>query len=487
MLSVDGLLMMSRDDESDPLIRAIAAAPPYDPPARTMPERAVAGDYELTRHLGQGGMATVYEGVHRQTRQRVAIKILRHELSRQQDVVGRFFNEARAVRLVRHPSVVEIFEVAQLPDGVAYLVMEYLEGETLSAHLRRAGRLGTAALPLVREIAAAVAQAHERHVIHRDLKPDNIMLVPTPMGLRVKVLDFGIAKIAQDAELAPGMGVRTRTGTVFGTPTYMSPEQCRGDGGVGAPTDVYAMGAMLHQLVAGTPPFDANSIGEVLRMQISMAPPPLSQLVPDVDLSLERLTLSMLDKQPERRPRMLNVLRALDRLIAGTVPASAAAPTMILSSGPMDIGGRSRAIRIAIAAATLTLVAGGLTATLRARPSATISAPAPPIATVALASPAPEKPAPPARAKTIVWLVKTEPDHAEVVRVDDGKLLGRTPWYIEQPAGTGTVEIVVRKIGYVEQHIALDRTANDTQRLRLERIRRPHPHQEEDLDVQPLQ
>jgi len=494
MLSVDGLLTrtsrVAPDEDSDPLIRAIAAAPAREPPANAASASTLApaaGDYEIVRQIGQGGMATVFEGVHRRTRQRVAIKMLRSELSRQREVVGRFFNEARAVRLIHHPSVIEIFEVAQLPDGAAYMVMELLDGETLSAHLRRAGRLGAAALPLVREVAAAVAQAHERRIIHRDLKPDNIMLVPAAAGLRVKVLDFGIAKIAQDAELAPGMGVRTRTGTVFGTPLYMSPEQCRGDGGVGAPTDVYAMGVMLHQLVAGRPPFWANAIGELLVMQIADPPPPLSTVVPDVDPALERLTLSMLDKQPERRPTMRAVLRTLDHLIAGADPARFSTPTMILSSGPVRLGKRARIVRVATAAALLALAVGAGVWMTRSRRRTAVPAPSPRTTATVATRGAPIPTPPPRPAETIVWLIKSEPTHAEVVRVTDGKLLGRTPWYVAQPATDGTVEVVVRKPGYVEQRATLDRAADDTLHLRLERARRPRAAKEEDLEVQPLQ
>ena len=477
------------DDEDDLLIRAVASAPARQPPKATTAAPTLtspAGEYEITGQLGQGGMATVFAGVHRRTRQRVAIKFLRTELSRQRDVVARFFNEAYAVRHIRHPSVVEIFEVAQVPDGVAYIVMEFLDGETLSAHLRRAGRLGVAALPIVREVAAAVAQAHECRIVHRDLKPDNVMLVPTATALRVKVLDFGIAKIAHDAELAPGMGVRTRTGTVLGTPLYMSPEQCRGDGGVGAPTDVYAMGAMLHQLVAGTPPFNASGIGELLLLQVSAPPPPLSHLVPGVDPSLEQLTLSMLEKEPQRRPTMHVVLRALDRLIAGNVPATAAAPTLILSSGPLRDSLRVRASRIVIAGLTASLLGGGVVMTLRARHSSAVSAIAPSSEkpTAVLRSAVQHGPAD--APKTIVWLIKSEPAHASVVRSDDGKLLGRTPWYVEQPAATGTLDVVVRKRGYAEQRATLDSAADSTFHLKLAPTHGARIHQEDDLDVQPL-
>ena len=458
--------------------------------------RSQVGAYDLVRQLGEGGMGAVFEGVHRQSGRRVAIKMLLPALSQQPDVVGRFFNEARAVSLIRHPSVIEIFEVAQLPDGSAYMVMELLQGETLAAHLRQCGRLGVSALPIVREIAVALVVAHQKRIIHRDLKPDNVMLVPAPTGLRVKVLDFGIAKIAEDAELAgAGRGVRTKTGMVFGTPAYMSPEQCRGSGGVGAPTDVYAMGAMLHQLIAGQPPFVAAGVGEVLAMQIYEPPPPLSSLVPDVDPALERLTSSMLDKEPERRPSMAAVLRAIDGLLGAVdVQPVPGKPTVLMSSPRMTIlSPPSRRARWWLAVGGATALAAGATLVTLLRqhheaPTPTIAAePAPPpVATAAAAAATP--PAGPAR--TVLWLVKSEPTHADVVRVSDGRILGQTPWYVEQPSSHGTVDVIVRKSGWNDQHATLDGAANTTLHVRLDRRattgHRARGPREDELDVKPL-
>jgi hypothetical protein len=247
------------------------------------------------------------------------------------------------------------------------------------------------------------------------------------------------------------------------------------------------MGVMLHQLVAGRPPFWANAIGELLVMQISDPPPPLSTVASGVDPALERLTLSMLEKQPDRRPTMLAVLRTLDHLIAGADSTRFSAPTMILSSGPVRLGRRSRVVRVATAAALLALAVGAVVWMTRSRPRTAAPAPSPPKRAAVATSSAPTPTPSPRAAETIVWLIKSEPTHAEVVRVADGELLGRTPWYVAQPAASGTVEVVVRKPGYVEQHATLDRAADDTLHLRLERVRRPRAQQEEDLEVQPLQ
>jgi eukaryotic-like serine/threonine-protein kinase len=452
------------------------------------------GDYRIVGKLGQGGMGAVFEAVHQQTQQRVAIKMLLPVLSQQPEVVGRFFNEARAVGMIGHPSIIEVFDVGKLPDGAAYMVMEFLDGETLGAHLKRRGPLGPAALPIVRDIAAALVQAHAKQIIHRDLKPENVMVMEAPGGgLRVKVLDFGIAKIAQDAELAAGMGVRTKTGTVLGTPTYMSPEQCLGSK-VGAPTDVYALGAMMYQLIAGYPPFVGTGIGEVLAMHILDAPPPLSRWVPGIDPALEGLTLHMLDKKAENRPTMVAVSRAITQLIGGerpsaktVIPATSTAATQLSLGAPLSPSRRGRWLALGVggvvAAATVALVLS----------RTHTSSPIVPAATVPAATTQAPPAARSASVESILWLVKSEPTHADVVRFGDGVVLGRTPWYTEQPRGSGTVEVIVRRSGFADERVTLDRGANTSLHVRLTRRasttkRAPAKHaaEEDELDVKPL-
>jgi serine/threonine-protein kinase len=209
------------------------------------------GPYRVLREIGQGGMGAVFEAVHTQIERKVAIKVLRAEFAQNQQLVARFFNEARAVNIVNHPSVVQISEFGQLPNGLAYIVMEYLAGEPLGARMKRqGGRLSVPeALRLTRQIAAALAAAHAKGIVHRDLKPDNVMIVPDPEapgGERAKVLDFGIAKVLASAQGHTGDAMeqssQTRTGMMVGTPLYMAPEQCRGSGTIDDRADVYSLG-----------------------------------------------------------------------------------------------------------------------------------------------------------------------------------------------------------------------------------------------------
>src|SRR4051794_15409066 len=210
------------------------------------------GAYTIVRRLGAGGMGEVYLARHRHIGRDAAIKVLLPELSQNDDVVARFFTEARATATIRHPGIVEILDCDVHKTGRAYIVMEFLDGENLAECLVRvksfAHDLPTAAA-LMAQAASAVGAAHAKGIVHRDLKPDNAFLVGSfGAGLvgggavpLVKILDFGVAKLVTD----DGQGRnKTRTGSLLGTPTYMSPEQCRGAGNIDHRTDIYALGCM---------------------------------------------------------------------------------------------------------------------------------------------------------------------------------------------------------------------------------------------------
>ena len=180
------------------------------------------GNYELTGLIGTGGMGAVYRAVHPEIGRVVAIKVLKPELARDDAAVGRFFDEARAVNAIRHDGIVDIFDLGRRADGTAYYVMEYLAGEDLAHLLRRETRLhAPRAVALVRQVCDALAAAHRRGIIHRDLKPQNLFVIERAGETRVKILDFGIAKLMHSVPSRP----QTSTGVVLGTVHYMSPEQ----------------------------------------------------------------------------------------------------------------------------------------------------------------------------------------------------------------------------------------------------------------------
>jgi serine/threonine protein kinase len=264
-------------------------------------EGTVIGQYRVTKKLGEGGMGAVYGAEHALLGRKAAIKMLLPTLSSNQEIVQRFFNEARAATAIADPGIVQIFDFGYHTDGSAYIVMEYLEGEPLDSRLKRLGRLNPFdALRIMRQASSSLAAAHSRGIIHRDLKPENIFLVAdreVAGGERPKLLDFGIAKLTNDAESK----VKTHTAAIMGTPMYMSPEQCRGAGAVDARSDVYALGCVLYHLVVGRTPFDGEGVGEIIASHLREPPPVPSHHVPGLPPELDALILRCLQKQPEQR------------------------------------------------------------------------------------------------------------------------------------------------------------------------------------------
>jgi eukaryotic-like serine/threonine-protein kinase len=264
-------------------------------------EGSVIGQYRVTKKLGEGGMGAVFAGEHALIGRKAAIKMLLPSLSQNQEIVQRFFNEARAATAIQDPGIVQIFDFGYHTDGSAYIVMEYLEGEPLDSRLKRLGRLNAFdALRIMRQAASSLAAAHSRGIIHRDLKPENIYLVAdreVAGGERPKLLDFGIAKLTGDAESK----VKTHTSAIMGTPMYMSPEQCRGAGQVDARSDVYALGCVIFHLIVGRPPFDGEGVGEIIAAHLREPPPIPSQFVPGLPPEVDQLVARCLVKQVEHR------------------------------------------------------------------------------------------------------------------------------------------------------------------------------------------
>ncbi|NJM91022.1 MAG: serine/threonine protein kinase [Myxococcales bacterium] len=266
-------------------------------------------------------MGEVWEARHSLLGRSAAIKVLHPRYSSEPEIVARFFNEARAATAVADPGIVQIFDFGHHNDGSAYIVMEMLQGETLEHRLRHSGpQRWPDALRLVRQIASALAAAHAHGIVHRDLKPENLFVVADPEvagGERIKVVDFGIAKLVGDDT------VKTQTSAVMGTPLFMSPEQCRGAGMVEQRSDVYSLGCVLFALLTGRPPFVADGIGDIIAMQLREPAPPPSHRVAGLPMAVDQLTLQCLEKEPSHRPSMSAVAMRIDYIL-GTVGALAA-------------------------------------------------------------------------------------------------------------------------------------------------------------------
>jgi serine/threonine protein kinase len=261
----------------------------------------VGGKYKIADRLGAGGMGEVYLGVNEPLGQRVAVKFLSKKFTADESIIMRFLNEARSYCKVTHPNAVTLLEYGQHDDGALYLITEFIDGKSLSETLKEVGPFEIdQVVSISTQICEVLSAAHGQGVIHRDLKPDNIMLMPTSRGrYAVKVLDFGIAKIMDDDH---ANGAMTETGSVFGTPEFMSPEQACGDTADGR-SDLYAAGIILFYLATGKLPFKGKNKLVVLHKQLHESPPRPSEAREDIDVppALERVILKCLRKSPDQR------------------------------------------------------------------------------------------------------------------------------------------------------------------------------------------
>lgn len=283
------------------------------------------GNYRILAKLGTGGMGAVYLAEHPLIGKKVALKVIHRELAGNREVVQRFFQEARAVNTIGHENIVEIHDFGQTPQGDHFYIMEYLDGRTLASVIARERQLDVLrALHIGVQLCNGLAAAHACGVIHRDLKPDNVMLLQRQGNPDfVKILDFGLAKM-----FASGQSPLTAMGVILGTPQYMSPEACESKRDVDHRTDVYAVGVLLFQMLTGVLPFDGASMGEVLVKQVTQLPPAPRGYNPDIPPSVEQIVLRCLAKAADGRfPTMMalrDALMAPDAYLASSPPMAAA-------------------------------------------------------------------------------------------------------------------------------------------------------------------
>jgi eukaryotic-like serine/threonine-protein kinase len=309
-----------------------AAFCPFDaaPLAKTKDKflgRTIAARYRLTKKLGSGGMSIVYLARHELISRMSALKILRPELSRIPEHRERFLREARAVNRVNHPNIVEISDVGE-SDGIAYLVMEYVEGESLLAQIQKGPMAWDRAARIAVQVASALARTHQTGIIHRDLKPENILLVPSAEGGEmVKLTDFGIAKMMGEPTL-------TLNEQLFGTPGYIAPEYVSGlpiDGRA----DIYSLVVVLYEMITGQLPFEGRGQSDLLLKPLTSAPIPPSQRIQGLPPDLESLILGGLAREPKDRPhdafalhdRLLDIVRRWAG--TGAVPMRGSEPPFV--------------------------------------------------------------------------------------------------------------------------------------------------------------
>jgi serine/threonine protein kinase len=445
------------------------------------------GNYTATKLLGEGGFGAVYLAEHPYVARKAAVKVLHPLMARDSELVARFFNEARAASAIRHPNIVEVFDAGLTDEGMPYILMELLSGESLKDRVARLGRIPPAeAIRYVCDTAAALQAAHRAGIVHRDLKPENIFLVPGEgrnKGEQVKILDFGIAKLS--GSIATDM-VRTQVGQFMGSPVYMSPEQWLAAGDIDRRTDIYSLGVILFELMAGRPPFMADTPFALRELHLQSPVPTLRSAGVQAPPVAEQVIKRTLAKRPaDRYGEMSEVLAAFGVRTSETVevgsPALAAQRSTpadgrdnartTLSSGTGEMrtaddaaadelpvtGGKRRLAVLG----SLTVAALALVVLVVARPRK-MSETAPHPAEAALSGgpekatpgappvpvPAPAAEKPPAQAARVTVRLRSQPPGASVIDTATGKVLGRTPFERSFPTGQEPRRLRLLKRGF---------------------------------------
>ncbi len=380
---------------------ALAAA--ADPQFDSLIGVVLAGRYEVVRRIGEGGMGAVYEARHTLIGKRVAVKVLLEKFHAKSDFVARLLQEARLAGSIGHEHIVDVTDFGTTEDGRSFVVMEFLDGESLADLERReAPRPIDRSLRIARQAASALGAAHAKGIFHRDVKPENIYLIRRAEADFVKVVDFGISKaVKPGGDEGPETYRLTHTGLLLGTPLYMSPEQARGEEDLDHRVDIWALGVLLYECLTGEVPFRANNYLQIISQVLTHEPPSPAVLRPELGIpdAVDAVVMRAIEKDRTRRYQtMAELERDLERLLAGDqnvglppavpgAPAPSPAPRwpLVLTAGLLLVGGVSLALRRPPAPVHLP-------AAVPAAPAAAIPPALPPAEAVA---PAPAAPAPP--------------------------------------------------------------------------------------------
>ncbi|HUS63193.1 MAG TPA: serine/threonine-protein kinase [Kofleriaceae bacterium] len=470
------------------------------------PNTMLDDKYRLDQLLEVGGMGAVYVGTHTRLQKQVAIKVLRRELAEMPDMIERFQREAVAASRIGHENIVDVSDLGTASDGSPFLVMEYLNGETLGARIRNGGAMSIGlACAIAREILAAIGAAHAVGIIHRDLKPENVFLALGARGESIKILDFGISRVSEGRTGEGGDLRLTATGQVMGTPYYMAPEQAAGRSDLSGVVDVYAVGVILYEMLSGTVPFVGGNYNTVIYKVLAGQYEPLSSVLGSVPQALESIVTRAMALEPEHRyPSAAALAAALEpftlddehsSLVAPVTPlprqrvphleyAATVAPDSVDGAAPAahfqpQARAPSRTRRwVPVVIGLLLVTAGSATAILLAKDDTKEEAAAP--APVAEPAPAPaavpppvvEAPPPvalPPAEQPVVIAFEVQPADA-AIQVD-GKPLAGTE--LSVPREQREVEVAVSRDGFKPKTRRISLSSSRTVEVILEKVPAP--------------
>ncbi len=477
--------------------------------------KTLSGVYEIVAKIGEGGMGAVYHAKHKHLKKSFAIKVLADAIAGKDSAVERLKQEAMAAANIDHENIVDVVNFDSTDHGAVYIVMELLKGEALADAIARGPLELHRALPITYQICRALHAAHEHGIVHRDLKPENVFLSQRGGRTLVKVLDFGISKVKR----AESEQVRmTRTGQLVGTPLYMSPEQARGESEIDRRVDVYAMGVMLYEMIAGAPPFEGRNYFELLWKHGNEPPPPMKELNPNVYIpaGVDEVVRRALAKDPDKRHQTMAELELAlmaaapevdplpdlpslppDRRDSGSPVSRAAAgraSTLLSSERSSDDDRRPVSAAPTLparkpwpflavglgAALVLGAVVYAVSAPEDAAPTDLASDPPVPVADPPAIPDEPPEVAPtppgvdPPPPATVSVSLQSQPPGVEV-RLGD-RLLGSTPLVAPLDVSEEAVELVFAKPGYLSRTLSVvPRPGLEVPEVRLLRRRQPQP------------
>jgi eukaryotic-like serine/threonine-protein kinase len=427
--------------------------------------KTIDGRYRIESVLGEGGMGLVYRAKHIVLGKLLAIKVLRPDVSRDEEIITRFRQEAQSASSIGNQHIIDISDFGTLPDASTYFVMEYLDGTDLTKVIENQQPIAPArVIHIAKQLCTALGAAHDIGIVHRDLKPDNIYLIKRGGGSDfVKVLDFGIAKVGGSSSKL------TRAGQVFGTPHYMSPEQCSGSG-VDHRTDIYAIGVILYEMITGSVPFDADNLMGILTKHLYEEPEPPSTVRTDLPAELEQVVMRCMSKSTQQRYQtMQELLDDLLRIEQGIAPMP-----MPMRTDPTGAFNTSVSQQVAVPKSKLPLVLGAVAGLMllgggaasyvafsgEPEPETPIEQPVAQTPVAQAPTPPPVEAPPPV--ETPERVVAPEPVLVRVVSDPVGAqvwqgntLLGNTPLDIPRPTGDENLELELRRRGYESQAFAI--------------------------------